>query len=122
MSPTQFKNKLDTVIGAWSSLAASVEFGGLTLTEFQALVAPSLTARTNGAQIEQQLSANIAERNAADAVSAAAIKRVVFSVKGNPAYGDDSALYRAMGYKTASETASGLSRSTATQPTEPSAV
>ena len=122
MSPAQFKTKLDTIVNAWTSLAPAVEFGGLTLAEFTATIAPSLTARTNGLNIEQQLSANIAERNAADAVSSAAIKRVVFSVKGNPNYGDDSALYRAMGYKTASETASGLSRTTQPQPAPASVV
>jgi hypothetical protein len=118
MSPAQFEAKINLVKNAWTSLAPNDSFGGMTLAEFNTLINPSFTARTAGLAIQNQLSGNIADRTAADAVTAAAIKRVVFSVLGSPEYGESSPLYRAMGYKTPEDKASGLSRTaTATSPT-----
>jgi hypothetical protein len=112
MSPQQFADKINTVKTAWTTLAGSESFGGMTLAEFNTLCAPSIETRTAGVAIQNQLSGNIADRNAADAVTAAAIKRVVFSVLGSPEHGENSPLYRAMGYKTPEDRASGLSRTT----------
>ena len=60
-------------------------------------------------------------RALADAVTNDKVKLVVNSVKGHPSYGENSDLYRAMGYLTAADKASGLTRKgLATQPpTEP---
>jgi len=44
---------------------------------------------------------------------------VVFSVLGSPEFGDNSPLYRAMGYKTPADKASGLSRTATTTNPEP---
>jgi len=50
------------------------------------------------------------ERNAAYERALAVTKQLVNSVKGHPKYGENSALYAAMGYVTASERSSGLTR------------
>jgi len=120
MSPQQFAEKIEVIKTAWSTLASTESFAGLTLGEFNSLCAPSAAARTARESIDDQLSGNIATRNAADAVTAAAIKRVVFSVLGSPEYGETSPLYRAMGYKTPEDRASGLSRQTPTTTPVPS--
>lgn len=119
MSPQQFADKIATVRTAWLTIAPAESFAGMTLAEFDAVCAPSNAARVAGVAIQNQLTGNIADRTAADAVTAAAIKRVVFSVLGSPEYGDNSPLYRAMGYKTPADRASGLSRTTTTTTPEP---
>jgi hypothetical protein len=66
------------------------------------------------------LSANIARRAAADTATNEKVKLVVNSVKGHPTYGENSDLYRAMGYVTVDDRATGLTRkSKFEQPVEP---
>jgi hypothetical protein len=66
--------------------------------------------RERTSQLEAELSANLARRAIADAVTNDKVKLVVNSVKGSPAYGENSDLYRAMGYVTAADKASSLTR------------
>ena len=120
-NPTRIVRKVEEVSTAWERIAPKAEFGGMTLADFQAAVGDSFTTRSRAAELEAELSANIARRAAADESTNSKLKLVVNSVKGHPAYGENSDLYRAMGYVTAADKASGLTRKglVPQPPTEP---
>jgi hypothetical protein len=102
--------RLHRVIDAWEQVAPESSFGGMTLPEFKAATQPSIDERQNAADAVLARRAAIARREMADRESRALMKRVVSSVIGDPAHGSNSALYRAMGYRTDAERASGLTR------------
>ena len=80
----------------------------------------SFATRSRAAELEAELSANIARRAAADTATNEKVKLVVNSVKGHPTYGENSDLYRAMGYVTVDDRATGLTRkSKVEQPVDP---
>jgi len=92
----------------------------MTLADFKAAVADSFATRSHSAELEAELSANIARRAVADTATNEKVKLVVNSVKGHPTYGENSDLYRAMGYVTVDDRATGLTRkSKVEQPTDP---
>jgi hypothetical protein len=109
-NPASLASKIDAIQAAWTELAPNATFGGYTLAEFTAAVNASFTTRTESDRLSALRSANISARDAADEASREVAKRIVASVKGDKNYGDNSPLYRAMGYGTASERSSGLSR------------
>jgi hypothetical protein len=114
-NPTRIVRKVEEVSTAWERIAPAVEFAGMSLADFREAVAESFTIRTKAAELEAELSANIARRALADENTNAKLKFVVNSVKGHPAYGENSDLYRAMGYVTAADRATGLTRKGATE-------
>ena len=118
-NPASLASKIDAIAAAWGELAPNATFGGYTLEQFNAAVAPSFTTRTESDRLSALRSANISARDAADANSREVAKRIVNSVKGDKNYGDDSPIYRAMGFVTASERSSGLSRSAAEETPAP---
>ena len=87
----------------------------MSLADFRAAVAEPFTLRTRSAELEAELSANIARRAAADEATNSKLKLVVNSVKGHSTYGETSDLYRAMGYVTATDRATGLTRQGTTE-------
>ena len=109
-SPQKIKNKLELIIGAWETLAASKSFGGLTLAQFKAAVQPSFDLREELHALEMQVEATQVARDTADAESLRTIERVVNGVIGDPTAGPDSDLYEAMGYVRKSARKSGLTR------------
>ena len=117
-NPTRIARKVEQVVTAWEQIAPDAEFAGMTLAAFKTAVSESFTVRERGAELETEVSANIARRAVADAQTNENLKLVVNSVKGTPAYGENSDLFRAMGYVTASDRATGLTRKTV--PAQPS--
>lgn len=117
-NPTRVARKAAEVSTAWEQIAPDAEFAGMTLSAFKTAIGESFNLRERAAQLEAELSANLARRAVADADTNDKVKLVVNSVKGSPAYGENSDLYRAMGYVTAADKASGLTRKgTVDQPT-----
>ena len=120
-NPTRVARKASEVSTAWEQIAPDAEFAGMTLAAFRTAIGESFATRERAAQLEADLSANLARRAIADAATNDKVKLVVNSVKGHPTYGENSDLYRAMGYVTAADKASGLTRKSADaqSPTEP---
>ena len=112
-SPNTLPNRTSQVTTAWENVAPDKPFGGFTLTKFKAAVQPSLDVRDKIAGLESQISAAYGERDNADAESSAALQLVVNGVKGDPAFGEDSPLYEAMGYVRKSARKSGLTKKSA---------
>jgi hypothetical protein len=107
---TRIARKAAQVSTAWEQIAPEAEFAGMTLAAFRTAIGDSFATRDRAAQLEADQSANLARRTLADAATNQKVKQVVNSVKGSPSYGENSDLYRAMGYITAADKASGLTR------------
>ena len=105
--------RVEGVVVAWRQIAPAASFGGMTLAEFDSEVAQSIEIRNRVTELETELAAALGRRALADLVTNEKLKLVVNAVKGNPAYGENSDLYRAMGYVPAAERASGLTRKVA---------
>ena len=71
---------------------------------------PSADARDAIKKLDIQMTAAIDDREDADEVTVEANNLVVKGVVGDPAFGEDSALYEAMGYVRKSERKTGLTR------------
>lgn len=95
---------------AWRSLAPDETFADMTLADFELKVQPSLDRRDELEALEKQVEAKRAERDMANKASRDVLELVVNAVRGTPAHGSDSPLYRALGYVRKSERRSGLTR------------
>ncbi len=112
--PAEIQNKLETAINAWSQIAPDATFARMTLAQFEQSLQPSLDARARVVELEKQLTTARIERDNADKDSLQKLLNVVNSVKGDPEYGDNSALYAALGYILKTDRKSGLTRKIAT--------
>jgi hypothetical protein len=109
-SPKEIEEKIERMINAWRTLAPDKTFGGMTLAQFEAAAAPSLTARRKIEEMDNQRAQKIAERDTADDGFNAKAQLVVAGVLADPTEGPDSALYAALGYTRKSERKTGLTR------------
>jgi len=116
-SPKQTADFIDDITAAWEEAASSAQFGGMTLAQFKTKVKPSLDYRAEVATLEGQLIVARKNRDNADEPSNETCFTVVSGVKSHPDHGENSALYKAMGYIPKNERKSGLVRpSDAVQP------
>lgn len=115
-APKETEDKTKLITGAWKQLAAAKSFAGMTLDDFNAKVKPTFDTRTRVTEAEAELTSAQDARDDADKVTNATIQLVVNSVKGDPAFGEDSDLYEAMGYVRKSERRSGLNRTNTPTP------
>jgi len=116
-SPKSTEEKIERMLNAWRTLAPDKTFAGMTLAQFEAAAAPSLTARRRIADLDTQRAQATAEREHADDAFEATAKRVVAGILADPTEGPDSALYEAFGYTRTSERKSGLTRPGSKPPT-----
>lgn len=116
-SPKVTEEKIDRMLNAWRTLAPDKSFGGMTLTQFEALAAPSRDARRRIDELDNQRAQAAAERDRADEAFNARAQLVVAGVLADPTEGPDSALYEAFGYTRKSDRKSGLHRGGTKPPT-----
>lgn len=116
-TPKSTEERLNKIVNAWRKDAPDKSFGGMTLTQFEAEIAPSFTARENLANIDGQRARETNARDDADRHSNSKADMVVAGVIGDPVLGPDSSTYEAMGYTRKSERRSGLTRKK--EPTPP---
>jgi hypothetical protein len=109
-NPKATAQKIERMLNGWETITPSKSFGGMTLQQFQAAIKPSLDARQQIDDLEDQLTQAIVARDSADDVSLAKAQQVVNGVLADPTEGPDSALYQAFGYTRKSERKSGLTR------------
>ena len=112
-NPTRIVRKVDEVVMAWETLAPASNFAGMTLAEFKTAVEPSKAERIRTAELEAELAGAAGRRALADLNTNEKLKLVVAAVKGDPSHGENSPLYRAMGYIPMADRASGLTRKVA---------
>src|SRR6266571_219246 len=90
--------KVKDIAAGWEQHASDATFGGMTLTQFNNKVKPSLDARDESTSLKLQRRAKRGEIVSADATSRLAARMVAKAVEGDPSHGPDSALLAAMGF------------------------
>lgn len=95
---------------AWREIAAEASFAGMTLAEFETKTAPLAQSVLRLQALDAQILAELKAREEAEAIAKESLRLVAHGVRGNPAYGEDSALYLAMGFVPLSQRQSGLTR------------
>jgi len=98
---------------AWKEQAPEAEFAGKSLADLEAAIT-ALEQISEDLRIRDQArSAALRTRDAKKKELAGIIRVIARGVEGHPAHGDDSPLYRAMGFVPFSERGSGLTRKSA---------
>ena len=109
-NPKAIGDLIESLINGWEEQAANATFAGKTLSQFKLAVKPSLDARATIKDLTQQADAARVDRDNADPASAELVQLVVSSIKGDPSYGENSALYATLGYVRKDDRKSGLTR------------
>ena len=109
-NPKAIGDHINSVIAGWEEHAADATFAGLTLAQFKAKAKPSLDARVTIDDLDLKLAGARVDRDNADVTSDEIANNVVNSVKGDPNFGENSALYASFGYIRKDDRKSGLTR------------
>jgi hypothetical protein len=109
-SPSEIERRVDQAVDAWERQCPEQPFGDATLEQHKQKLKEYFDAKAKFAAADALWDAARLERNAAYLRALDITKGLVSSVKGHPKFGENSALYAAMGYVAASERASGLTR------------
>ena len=109
-NPKAIGDLIESILAGWEEQAANATFAGKTLPQFKQAVKPSLDARATIKDLTQQTDDARVDRDNADPVSAELVQLVVNSIKGDPNYGENSALYATIGYVRKDDRKSGLTR------------
>ncbi|MFZ4774382.1 MAG: hypothetical protein ACOYM3_03410 [Terrimicrobiaceae bacterium] len=107
---------LENLLRVWEELAPEAVFAEMTLAQFRTATAPALEAREQIRLLDQERAGSVAARDTADRKANVDYLLVVNSIKGSPKHGEDSPLYRSLGYTTKSERRSGLTRKSQVKP------
>lgn len=102
--------KAEDFLIAWREIAPDATFGGKTLAEFEAATVPFKDAVTQLKSLTIQRSAAQKTRDEEEESLKGLLVLIAHGVRSDPAHGEDSPLYRAMGFVPKSERASGLVR------------
>ena len=101
--------RLERVITAWGEFAPGISYCNHTLAQAVSAFQPVFDVREELSEADVRYTALIARRETADARANDLLLRIVSDVKAEP-NGENSEVYRGMGYKSKSERSSGLTR------------
>lgn len=107
-NPKATGDHINAVLEGWEEHAADAIFGGFTLAQFKTKVKPSLDVRAEIEILDRQREGFRVDRDNADVLSEEITNNVVNSAKGDPNYGENSALYASFGYIRKDDRKSGL--------------
>ena len=83
---------------AWRTHAPEAKFADKNWAEFRSATEMSRFYRSQLATLNSKIKGGISDRDQADRVTRALLKRIAWGVKIDQSYGPNSSLYRAMGY------------------------
>ncbi len=106
----EIKGKVNVMNDAWVEGAAAVNFSGIKQSDFQASIEAAAAKDAAIADLESQLKMKRDERDDDYKSLGQQRSRIGLAVAGDPAFGNDSPLYGAMGFVRKSEKKSGLTR------------
>lgn len=109
-SAVSIERRVGQALRAWESSCPEQSFADMTLEQFRQELQPFHDAKIRFAAIDTQWGAARQERNTAYLKALELVKGVASSVKGHPKFGENSAMYSAMGYVPKSDRSSGLTR------------
>jgi hypothetical protein len=113
---SKIDERRDLFVSAWRQLAVTESFAGMTLEQFITATENAMTVRENLVDVKALLSSLVGERKTADAALRETLSLVINAVRGNPQFGQNSSLYRAMGFTPTGERATGKTNRTAPTP------
>ncbi len=97
-------------IAAWREIAPEASFAGMTLAEFETKTAPLAESTARLLALDAKYAAELKARDEEETAAKETMRMATHGVRGNPLFGEDSRLYRAMGFVPLSERQSGLPR------------
>jgi len=109
-STKMIEGKVDDMLQAWESDCPGQAFADMTLEQCKQELQSYFDARAKFAAANVAWEAARQARNTAYARALELVKSIVNSVKGHPKFGENSAVYTAMGYVPTSQRSSGLTR------------
>ncbi len=109
-TPKENEVKYNRFFNALTTLAPDKTFGGVTLPDFTAQISESTAPRKRLAEINDEKVNQETKRDNADVETMKLCERIKNGVVADPDFGDDSALYEALGYIRKSNRKSGLTR------------
>lgn len=109
-APKSIEERYNRFLNALKTLAPTKTFAGYTVAELQAQAGDSDSPRNALITLEENKRQAIVTRDNADAVTMQMCDEIVKAVIADKEYGDDSALYEALGYVRKSDRKSGLTR------------
>ncbi len=109
-SEKQVAGKITRTTEAWEEHTEDAKFAEMTLDQFKAKVKPSLDLPREDGQLAAPARSGHQKRQECDAASTDICAKTVNAVLGDIEYGEDSALFKALGYLPKSERKSGLRR------------
>jgi hypothetical protein len=107
-NPGETKNRLETILKAWTNLRKDKSYAGISLEDFKKYVQPSFDIRDEISSLEERLRGLRDRRDDIDKQNLAKAERIVEGVIGEE--GRDGEMYQALGYVRKSEKESGLTR------------
>jgi len=110
ITPAEIERRISQAIHAWESSCPEQPFAEVTLEQFKQALQRFHDSKAKFLAANAQWETSRQEHNAAYVKATELLKLVVSSVKGHPKYGENSAVYAAMGYVPKSERSSGLTR------------
>lgn len=120
-SPKDNEDRLRMILNALKTLAPDKQFAAMTATEFEAFIKPSFDIRQELEVLDDQRTNLLTRRETADDASLAKANQIIAGIAAHPEFGDDSALWEAVGRTRRSERASGLTRKGKTDGSPPPA-
>jgi hypothetical protein len=109
-TPRENETKYNRFLNSIRTLAPDKTFGGVTLANLETQVGNSNVPRERLAQLDDRTRHEEATRNTADAVTMRMCEMIKNGVGADPEFGDDSALYEALGFVRKSARKSSLTR------------
>jgi len=109
-TPKENQKKYKAFLQALRTLAPDKAFGRITLAEFEAQVAKSEAPRDNIERLDDEKKQSEALMGTEDKITMKMCEKIKNGVIDDEDFGDDSALYEALGYIRKSERKSGLTR------------
>lgn len=115
-------NRHDDIINAWSQIAPEESFAGMTLAQYTATSYEAFNVRNRIGETKATLSAQNQELKLTDDALREIQRTIINAVRGHLQYGENSPLYRALGYTPRNRRESGLSRKVSTTTPVPSPI
>lgn len=109
-TPRENETKYTRFLNALTTLAPDKTFGGVDLAAFTAQTGKSFAPRKRLEELEDEKKQQEVIRDTEDAATSKMCEMIKNGVIADPDFGDDSALYEALGYIRKSDRKSGLTR------------
>ena len=109
-TPKENETKYNRFLNALTTLAPDKTFGGVTLQDFIAQLAKSNAPRQKLVKLDDEKKRQEVIRDTEDVSTSKMCEKIKNGVMADPEFGDDSALYEALGYVRKSDLKSGLTR------------